>query len=68
MREIKSSELWNELVIEHNNDIDKVYEVMVDVLSGGLCAMYDDEQIEKAKQSIAKKYLNKLYKKNLWEK
>ena len=68
MREIKSSELWNELVIEHNNDLDKVPEVMVDVLSGGLCAMYDYDQIEKAKQSIIKKYLNKLYKNNVWEK
>ena len=68
MREIKSSELWNELMTEHNNDLDKVAEIMVDVLSGGLCVMYDDDQIEKAKQSIIKKYLNKLYKTNVWEK
>ena len=68
MREIKSSELWNELMTEHNNDLDKVAEIMVDVLSGGLWVMYDDDQIEKAKQSIIKKYLNKLYKTNVWEK
>ena len=68
MREIKSSELWSDLMMEHNNNIDKVSGIMVDILSGGLCAMYDDEQIEKAKQSIAKKYLNKLYKTNVWEK
>ena len=68
MREIKSSELWNELMTEHNNDLDKVAEIMLDVLSGGLWAMYDDDQIEKAKQSIIKKYLNKLYKTNVWEK
>ena len=55
MKEIKSSELWNDLMVEHNNDLDKVAEIMVDVLSGGLCAMYDDDQIEKAKQSIIKK-------------
>ena len=68
MREIKSSELWSELMTEHNNDLENVAEIMVDVLSGGLCVMYDDDQIEKAKQSIIKKYLNKLYKTNVWEK
>ena len=33
MREIKSSDLWDELMIEHNNNLDKVAEIMVDVLS-----------------------------------
>ena len=55
-REITYQECWEELLSDNNNDYDKASTVMVEIITNGACAVWDDEKIDRAKAEIISKF------------
>ena len=55
MRELKVSELYQELFTEHKSH-SKVAEIILDVMTHGLCVMWDDATRLKSMKTITKNY------------
>ena len=55
MREIKVSQLYEELFTEHKSH-DKVASIVLDVMTHGLCVMWDDAKRLKAMEVITNNY------------
>jgi hypothetical protein len=54
METIKISDLWNDYRL--NNDVEKTSEIILDILTSGICAGWDSEKIDRFKKQLINRY------------
>ena len=56
MTKITYFELWDDLLGQNDNDIDKTATAMLDAITGGIWAVWDGEKIDRLKAELIDKF------------
>ena len=52
MAEITYKQCWDELKDQHSNNLDKVVNSMLDIVTAGMWVMWDEEKIDQKKTEL----------------
>ena len=52
MAEITYKQCWDDLLDQHSNNLDKVVNSMLDIVTAGMWVMWDEEKIDQKKTEL----------------